>query len=124
MRGSYKNIHMNTQNSIKTVGKVIITVECHLISLTYLSYQENNIKSSQFRCDVLQHIHQVLKHVWETTPKIKTFLAVFSIFFFTNVPFSDSRICNQHSRYSDAGLSDNLWAQVFSWQFEGSIQEP
>lgn len=33
-----------------------------------------------------------------------------------------SSIYNQHSRHSDAGLSDNLWTQVFSWQFEGSIQ--
>lgn len=28
---------------------------------------------------------------------------------------------SQHSRHSDTGLSDHLWAQVFSGQFESSI---
>lgn len=40
-----------------------------------------------------------------------------------NVPSCVSGICNQHSRHSDARLTDYLRAQVFSWQFEGSIQE-
>lgn len=47
--------------------------------------------------------------------KIQPFLQYFVYFVITNAPPSDSNILNQHSRHSDAGLSDNLGAQVFSW---------
>lgn len=75
----------------------------------------------------LHKIFSSLQHVWTLESKISSLTALCKGAHFAIIQFSGSRITisgNQYSRHSDAGLSHHLGAQVFSRQFEGSIQQP